>query len=318
VGYPFEDLHDRQFEDLVVQAMRKLFGAGVQSFATGADGGRDALFVGTAERFPSTTAPWVGTTVGQAKHTLATNAHYSDSSFSSEADSSVLSTEMTRISKLVQNGEVDNYILFANRRLGGVTGPKLVQRISESTEIPGDQVFLAGVEYLDSLIHQFPDIETLAKLDPIDGPLVVPSQDLAEIILAIGDELDAQSPTSATTPVDRVSFVEKNALNAMTPEFADVLAKRYLGYTSQIDDFLAEPANDESLRRYEAVVEDFQLKVIAKRQDHQTFDNLFNHLVDVLVKRDGVLSRNRWLVRAMLFYMYWHCDIGLVPDAASE
>ncbi len=50
MGYHFEVLDDSQFERVVVQCMKKLVGAGVQSFSTGPGGGRDALFVGTAER----------------------------------------------------------------------------------------------------------------------------------------------------------------------------------------------------------------------------------------------------------------------------
>jgi hypothetical protein len=316
VGYPFEDLHVRQFEDLAGQAMRKLFGAATQQFATGPDGGRDALFDGTAELFPSRASPWVGKTVGQAKHTLATNAHFSDPDFSGGSRTSVLANEIIRIKKLVVNGQIDNYILFSNRRLGGTTGPKLTTLISTNTGIAEGQIFLAGVEFLDALLDEFLDILRLAKIDPFDGPLLVASQDLAEIILAIADELPP--PARSTSPVERVSFAAKNELNSMTPEFAKTLEDRYLAYTAQIDRFLAEPANADSLLRYEAVVEDFQLKVVAKRRDYQTFDNVFNHLVALLVNRDGVLGRNRSLVRAMLFYMYWHCDVGLTPDAATE
>lgn len=147
MGYPFEDLHVRQFEDLAAQAMRKLFGAATQQFATGPDGGRDALFEGTAELFPSRASPWVGKTVGQAKHTLATNAHFSDPDFSGDSRTSVLAKEIIRIKKLVVNGQIDNYILFSNRRLGGTTGPKLTTLISTNTGIAEGQIFLAGVEF---------------------------------------------------------------------------------------------------------------------------------------------------------------------------
>jgi hypothetical protein len=314
--YPYEDLDDRQFERLVVQCMRKLFGPGVQAFAPGRDGGRDALFAGTAERFPSRSAPWQGTTVGQAKHTLGTNRHFSDPSFGGSADSSVISQELPRIKNLVESDALTNYILFSNRRLGGVFGPELTARIAEEAGIPKDQVYLAGTEYLDDLLREFPEVVELAKLDPIDGPLLVSSAELAELILAIGDELGP--PASFAEPVDRVSFEAKNAINSMTPEFADELSRRYLGRTKQIEEFLSDPGNSEHLERYEAAVEDFQLKIVAKRKDHQTFDEVFNHLVEVLVSRDGVLARKPSLVRAMLFYMYWHCDIGLSTNAAPK
>lgn len=175
----------------------------------------------------------------------------------------------------------------------------------------------AGVERLNDLLTEYPDILRLAGVSLVDGPLLPNSQDLAEVILAIAEEL--QPVTSTMPPTKRVHYGEKNRLNVMSDSFADELSRRYLSYTEPIQAFLGALENEDIRRRYEAAVEDFQLKIIAKRGDHQTFDEVFNHLVDVLAKRDPVLSghsRTR-LVRMMLFYMYWHCDIGKQPDAVS-
>lgn len=316
MAYPFEDLNDAQFEGLIVQVARKLFGSGVQAFAPGRDGGRDALFNGTAERFPSTASPWRGITVIQAKHTLGTNRHFAEKPFGGTAPSSVISEEMPRIKTLVEDGQLDNYLLASNRRLGGTFGPKLSERIATECGIPVERVHLMGTERLNELIIEYPEVLTLAKIDPVDGPLLVSSADLAELILAIAEELGP--PQALTEPVDRVPFEEKNQFNSMTPEFAKELSRRYLDRTKQIEDFLADPANIEHLERYEAAVEDFQLKIIAKRKDHQTFDEVFNHLVEVLVARDGVLAAEPSLVRAVLFFMYWHCDIGASADVAAN
>lgn len=315
--YPYEDLHDSAFERLVVQCMRELFGPGVQSFAAGADGGRDARFHGTAERFPSAASPWSGLTVGQAKHTAAINAHFSEPSFSSTAATSILSEEIKRLKKLKAAGEVEFYILFSNRRLGGVIGPQLEQRLATEVGLEKQNVQFLGVERLDDLLHEHPYILRLARLDPVDNPLLPSSQDLAEVILAIAGQL---APAQAEPPpTDRVSYTEKNEFNNMSDGFAEELNKRCLPYTRKIEDFLAAPENADVVARYDATVEDFQLKIIAKRADYQSFDDVFNHLVDMLVKRDPVLAgRGRpRLVRIMLFYMYWHCDIGKHPDAAT-
>jgi len=318
VGYPYEDLDDSQFERLVVACSRKLFGIGVQSFAAGPDGGRDARFHGTAERFPSAAGPWTGITVIQAKHTNATNVHYSDSNFSGTIQSSVLSEEVKRVKKLVDAGEVQNYLLFANRRLGGVTAPVITQRIATDTGLDPSTIFLAGSEYLDDLLHFYPDILQIARVDPIDSPLKVSSHELAEVVLALSIELSAPLPPADAPLVDRVSFGEKNRLNNMSPEFADLLSKRYMVYTRQIEDFLAQPGNGESLRQYEAAVEEFQTKIIAHRAEFQSFDKLFNYLIELLIARDGVLGRNKPLLRALVFYMYWHCDIGRSADVETE
>ena len=80
--------------------------------------------------------------------------------------------------------------------------------------------------------------------------------------------------------------------------------------TRRIGEFLAAPENSVALRHYEAAVEDFQLKIVAHRSEFQKFDHVFNYLVDLLFTRDAVLSKNRRLVRALIFFMYWHCDIG--------
>lgn len=315
MGYRFEDLDDSAFERVAVQCMRKLFGPGVQGFAPGADGGRDARFQGTAERFPSAASPWSGLVVGQAKHTAAINAHFGEKSFSSDADSSVLSEEIDRLKKLKAKDELDYYILFSNRRLGWVVGPAIELRIATEVQLAKDHVHCVGIERLDELLVEFPEITRLAGINPIDGPLLPSSQDLAEVILAIADELAA---VDQSDPTARMPFVEKNELNNMSADFADELSRRYLGETARVGAFLAAPENAEILARYEATVEDFQLKIIAKRAGYQTFDDVFNYLVDTLVSRDPILSgRGRArLVRMMLFYMYWHCDIGRQPNAA--
>jgi hypothetical protein len=318
MSYAYEDLDDAQFERLIVECARKLFGIAVQSFATGVDGGRDARFEGTAERFPSTAAPWTGLTIVQAKHTNATNVHYSDSGFSSEADTSTLTAEIARIKNLVSANEVDNYILFANRRLGANTHEAIKKRTAADTGLDTKRIFLSGTEYLNNLLNIYPDVVNLARIDPVDGPLLVSSSDLAEVILGIAREFDLQLLNADSMVVDRVTYAEKNALNNMSLEFAKTLSDRYLQYSTQIDRFLANPANVTVRELYESAVEDFQLKIVAHRKEFQSFDKVFNYLIDLLVSRDVVLSRHRKLLRAVLFYMYWHCDIGEAQDATAQ
>lgn len=318
MGYPYEDLDDTQFERLIVECSRKLFGIGVQSFSAGPDGGRDARFDGTAEYFPSTASPWTGVTVIQAKHTNATNAHFSDKNFSGDATTSVLTNEINRIKKLVNAQEVRNYILFTNRRLGASAATGIMDRIVKETGLNRSLIFLAGSEYLDNLLHLHANLITLANIDPIDGPLLVSSYDLAEVILVIDKAMSGSLPVIDASVVDRVTYAQKNKLNNMSKEFADTLSKNYMLLTRQIAAFLADPGNSEHLKRYESAVEEFQLKIVASRSDFQSFDDLFNYLVDFLAKRDGVLSRRIRLLRAMLFYMYWHCDIGKSADVESK
>lgn len=318
MGYPYEDLDDSQFERLVVECMRELCGIAVQSFSAGPDGGRDAKFHGTCERFPSASEPWRGKTIGQAKHTHALSDHFSNPKFSGKSASSVLSGEIARIQKMVARREVDNYLLFSNRRLGAVASEMITRRIAAETGLDEQCVYLAGEEFLDSILASHPEVLTRANISPFDGPLLVSSKDLAEVILGIAQALSVAIPDVDAALVDRVSYQRKNEINAMSSAFAKKLSKLYLSLSTQIGQLLADPANTEILKLYEASAEDFQLKIVAHRRENQPFDHVFNHLVDVLFERDGVLASEKRLTRAVVFYMYWHCDIGEVPDAESE
>ncbi len=42
------------------------------------------------------------------------------------------------------------------------------------------------------------------------------------------------------------------------------------------------------------------------------------YLAKLLFNRDPVLSQHKRLTRAMLFYMYWNCDIGDQGDAETD
>ena len=316
--YFFEDLAEAQFEDLTVEIMRTLFGLGVSAFASGPDGGRDAKFHGTAARFPSTSDPWVGITIGQAKHTNALNAHFSDPDFSGATESSVISKEIPRVRSLVRARKLDNYILFSNRRLGANADDAIIDRIAADCGLQTKNIALAGVEYLESILRSFPEISVRTKVNPFDGPLLASSQELAEVILALSSALHSEVPDEPPMPVDRVSFSSKNLTNGMTEEFARLLTRNYLGYSHTIQQFLSEPANADILEQYQGITEEFELKVVAKRRNFQAFDDVFNHLTDTLFARDPVLARHKRLTRALVFHMYFACDIGSEDVATTN
>lgn len=319
--FAYEDLSDSQFETLIVFLCQRLLGISVKGFAKGPDGGRDAKFVGTAELHPSKSAPWVGTTIVQAKHTNGHNRNFSEPDFfSSKSANTVLSEEIPRIKKLRENKQLDHYMLFANRRLAGNAETEISEYLAAQCGIPASSIYLCGLEQLEILLKTFPDIAEKANLDPVDSPLIVSPDDLAEVVQALARQKDTVSALFDDPPTQRMNFEQKNALNNMSAEYAKAQIKRYLKETAQIQTFLAAPENLELLRMYESVVDEFQLKIIAKRKDYQTFDAVMEYLVDLLFNRDAVLRQHahKRLTRAVLFYMYWNCDIGEVGDAAAD
>ncbi len=319
--YAYEDLGDEQFEKLIVLLCQRLLGIAVQGFAKGPDGGRDAKFVGKAELHPSRAAPWNGITIIQAKHTNGYNRSYSESDFySTTRKKTVLGDEISRIKTLRTKKQLDHYMLFANRRLAGNAESEISAYISKSCDIPQESIYLCGVEQLEMWLKQFPDVPKLANLDPVDSPLIVSPDELAEVVQALARQKDGMVAVIDDPPTPRVSYEKKNEINNMSVEYATALRKRYLKETTMIRDFLASPENLDLLHTYETIVDEFQLKIIAKRKDHQTFDAVMEHLLDLLFSRDPVLrqTKHKRLTRAVLFYMYWNCDIGEVDDAETN
>jgi hypothetical protein len=319
--YAYEDLGDEQFEKLIVFLCRRLLGVAVQGFAKGPDGGRDANFEGTAELHPSTAAPWVGLTIIQAKHTNGYNRSFSESDFfSATSKTAVLDKEIPRIKKLRTGRQLDHYMLFANRRLSGNADNEIREHIASQCGIPTSSIYLCGIEQLESWLKQFPDVASNADLDPVDSPLIVSPDDLAVVVQAFARQKDGVIALLDDPPTTRVTYEKKNAVNNMSADYAKAQRKKYLKETSQIRAFLAAPENLELLRMYESVVDEFQLKIIAKRKAYQTFDEVMEYLVDLLFDRDPVLRQHahKRLTRTLLFYMYWNCDIGETDDAATD
>lgn len=311
--FAYEDLSSEQFERLVVLLCQELLGMGVQGFSTGPDGGRDARFEGTASHFPSDTKPWVGKTIIQAKHTNGINRSFTESDFyTASSKSTTIAREIPRIQALRTNGDLDNYILFANRRLTGDGESAIRNHLSKTCNIPTEALYLCGVEQLELWLKRYKEIPELASLDPLDSPLIVSPEDLAEIVQAFALRADEIASVIDDPPTVRVNLETKNRLNGMTEEYSKAQRRKFLKDTEQIRQFLAAPENYDLLQMYESTVDEFELKIITHRKDYQTFDQVMDYLVDLLFSRDPVLRQreHKRLTRAMLFYMYWNCDIG--------
>ncbi|WP_345790058.1 ABC-three component system protein, partial [Marinobacter caseinilyticus] len=148
------------------------------------------------------------------------------------------------------------------------------------------------------------------NLDPIDAPLLVSPDDLAEVIQALDGQKENFKKIDDKPPTPRVEYETKNKINNFTIEGAKYWRRRFLKETPQIERFLAFPQNDKFVKMYESTIDEFQCNIIAKRKNHQNFDEVLNHIFQSLVGRDPDLRKHKALTRAMLFYMYWNCDIG--------
>lgn len=312
--FALHDLSPEQFEKLVTAICHELLGPGIQEFAAGRDGGRDAKFVGTAQCFPSATEPLSGQTIVQAKHTTEPVGKFSDSDFSGSSTSSTLAIESPRIVALRKAGLLDNYLLFANRRLGGIANESITHRVKTETGVP--IVHLFGVEAMERHIKRHPHISKMLADFEYDLPLRASPDELAHVIANIADKSsDIDWPKSRSlTSLERVAFERKNQLNGLSDEYAAHITRNYLKHFEPVEKFLADPINTDVFRAYSDAVDEFSAKLVAHRSEYATFDKLLNHLLEVLIQRDSDLRANKRLTRVVFYLMYWACDIGANPE----
>ena len=212
-------------------------------------------------------------------------------------------------------------MLFANRKLGGIVEEKIRILINTHTGIPYENIFLAGIEYIESCLEDFSDIPDKVDLKPSNFPININPSALSEFIQhlhqgceELSKELAGKIPEDH--PTKRTTFKKKNELNNFSEATSNYLLGKYLSYTSVIDKFLQSPANNEIREMYTNLVEDFQVKVLAKIAQYERFDDLYNLLLDIIKSRSKFLRQKeaQSLTHIVVFYMYWNCDIGLVES----
>ncbi len=249
-NYYLEDLDPSKFEELVVAICNEILGIGVISFAKGKDGGKDAKFEGKAQKYPSSKDPWSGKFVIQAKHTSNPIASCSDSHFKN-----ILKKEIKKIKSLVDKNEINNYLLFTNRKYTAVNGEKLLYQIKDETVL--NNVVILGKEtlnrYLDSnkgIVKQFslglPDLFNFND------------EEIKKVLI----ELKKHLPTNKKdikVAIEKVKYdfyhiekKQKNQKNELGQEYYEQsMLGESLKYFTDIKDFLANPINEEFKEYYE-------------------------------------------------------------------
>ncbi|MBI1346285.1 hypothetical protein GC163_08335 [bacterium] len=312
----YHDLSAKDFERLVVAICIEILGPGVASFCAGKDGSRDARFEGTANHFPSSANPYKGKFIIQAKHTEDPVAKYSDPDFSSERDSSVISGECLGVKKLVDDGHLDIYFLFSNRKMSGVAEEPIRSRITRDTGAKTIELF--GIERIDNLLKKFKQALQTFGAEPMNLPLLVTCEDLSEVILAISQNKAAFTDAFMPDDLQRVSFKRKNENNGLSSDLAEYIRRQYVPQFDNVKKFLARPGNEAVRERYEAAALEFEEQIAIHRKAYGSFDDVLIRVKSLLAKRDGDLARNKALTNLVVYYMYWNCDIGSKVESDVE
>lgn len=306
-------LSPTQFETLVIHLCYRLLGIGTESFSDGVDGGRDSRFHGVADMYPSRALPWSGLTVIQAKHTLSFNKKFSDADFFGNASSDIY-CEIPKIRRMIAEDGLKNYFLFSNRKLPAKANEQIKNYISTETGLQKPNIGLVGVEQLENFWKHFPDIPPTVGLNPFDMPLNIEPDELAEVIVALRSGLVGLKKVAIEKRIARTELDEKNEINNLSSQYSSAI-KGKIDEMHQVEEFLAMPENEELQGLYIDGAEELAAKIAIFRADGIRFDMVLEKTIELLLERDVELKANKALTRVLVYYMYYHCDIG--EDNAS-
>ncbi len=78
------------------------------------------------------------------------------------------------------------------------------------------------------------------------------------------------------------------------------------------------PENGSLQMLYMESAEELNAKIAIYRKENHDFDQVIEKVIELLIERDGDLRVSKSLTRLMIYYMYYHCDIGEEDVAVAE
>lgn len=303
--YHLHELSTQEFQALVVHICQKVLGTGTINFSEGPDGGKDGKFEGTSNQYPSAASPWNGKFIIQAKKKNNPNASCSDAEFKTQ----VLDKEIPKIKKLRQNGEIDNYIIFTNRKLSA--GAEQEHKKYLQDELGLSNIAIFGVEVITIWLDANPAIVKACNLNRFRDPLRMHSDDIKDVIIAFyNDREQVATQFDSKYSFDYISLEKKNELNKLSEEYFKYIKENSESSFNAITVFLKKPINKKYADYYYNTIDELKGKIITRRNEFARFEEIFEHLYDTILNKHPELRESRALINVFLHYMYCNCDIG--------
>jgi ABC-3C protein len=295
--FPLHDLSDDEFEALVTAICHHILGTGVIVFAPGKDGGRDGTFVGTAAHFPSSAAPLTGKFVVQAKHTQNPAASCSDTEFGR-----TLIGEHPKIVALIQNGELEHYLVFTNRKKPAGDGTKKEAALKKLGLV---SAHLLGIEQLRHWLTQHPEIWSKLGFDRFETSLRIQTDDITAIVTAFHATLDGELLAGRDKDFTYVPKPQKNKINKLSAAYWEEIRTRSLPFFKTIEDFLSNPRNIDFKDMYEDTADEIRRKIITAAPPFESFDEALTRIIDFVTTNNPELKKRRRFATVFLHYMYY-------------
>lgn len=311
MDYRLENLSEDDFESLINMLCQKILGNAFVSFSKGRDGGRDGRFEGTANSYPSETVKWTGKFIVQAKHTMNHQASCSDNSFFGN-NTSLINKEINKVIVLKSNNEIDNYLLFTNRK-ETESREEAREHIKKETNL--SNVDIIGKETIHLWLAKNDEIAKYFKIGMYALPLVLTEFDIKYIIIAFGMQVPSIRGIQTITDESIICNIpkeEKNLLNNLSKEYYDnQIRKKSQQYFEDIDDFLSDFNNQEYTAIYYNFADELSNKIEIKRDTFNKFEEIFMYLYDMIFEANRIeLGKDRRLIWIFLHHLYFNCHIG--------
>ena len=305
-SFPFHDLGDKDFEDLVSAICQQILGPGAIVFADGKDGGRDGKFEGKAEKFPSANSPLAGKFIIQAKRTDNPCASCSDSTFDT-----ILKKEKPKIIKLIKDGELEHYLIFTNRKKPAT---KTLEKENDLKSLGLSSAHIFGIEQLRNWLVVHPKVWSDLGFDVFEQPLSIQIDDITEIITAFHSTIYSVSRLKTASNFYHTKKEEKNRINGLSKEYFQEIINHSLKHFRSIEDFLKNPRNLDFKEKYEDTTDEIRRKLISANPPFHKFDDALTTIIHLVASQNPSLSGKRRFASIFMHYMYYNCDIGQNAD----
>ena len=310
MNYDLEHINSDDFEKLVIAICKEILGMGVISFATGKDGGKDGKFEGTANKYPSENEQWTGIFIIQAKHTSNPIASCSDSDFIKIANK-----EIEKIKHLQSNNEIDNYLLFTNRKYTAIKGDELLQQIKTKTSL--SNVSILGKETIDSYLDSYPKIVKQFNLG-MPTQFDFSDKEIKELLIAFKNYLSTNKK-NISKDIEQIKYdfshikkEEKNQKNKLAKEYYEQsILSNSLMHFDNIKGFLEDPINKEFKEYYQETAHELGEMILIKRDNLGVFEEIFGYIAQKIWKNEPPSKISKRHVTRILHYMYMECLIGI-------
>ncbi|OHD09214.1 MAG: hypothetical protein A2Y34_14625 [Spirochaetes bacterium GWC1_27_15] len=311
MDYRLENISENEFEELVNSICQKILGIGIISFRKGKDGGRDGKFEGIAENYPSSKLPWKGKFIIQSKHTDNPIASCSDNNF----QNMIKKDEIPKLKVLKANNEVDNYLLFTNRRFNADIGINLEKEIKNTVCI--ENVVIIGKETIHQYLNLHKNIVSAFNLNKYFLPFDFTDTDLKELVLEFHNQI-TKNQSDIRNKIKKIkddcNYIEKelkNEKNKLGRDYFEYIKTNSLEYFSKIDIFLKDTINNELTEVYLNLTNELNNMILVKRDEFAQFEEIFVYIYQYVYNKNPQLKNKRRFINIFLHYMYFNCDIGV-------